>query len=322
MDPFSLIAAGVGVVGGLIGGKKKADAAASKAKAHNKAVEAKYNYDKEGWEMSKDRLEADYAYALQSTQISRLNENKTARYQDSLNLQRYNYDLQIRNAEQDSLNEQYTRSEKVYQTQMSFNTLAANAGREDEYRKLREIKTQAQFQSQDNYVQKLITTGQGAALGLSGKSAEKAMQSRTAKYARTMASINESLDSAGRSTHAILKEIARDKLSADLSAYANRMSHPGEIPLPMIPFKTPVAIFQDPRELDDYDFGPKPIRGAKQSQAAARNQAWGETWSGIAGDVGSTVSGGLSLSGLGKTDSSLELFQGDALLPGSSASIA
>ena len=292
---WPLIAAGVSLVGGYIGGQKKAQAAGAQAKAHNKAVEAKHDYDMEGWEMAKDRLQADYQHALESVQIARINENKTAQYQDALNLQKYNYDLQIRNAEQDSLNNQYTRSEQIYKLQMSLNTLAANAGREDEYRKHREIQAQAQFQSQDNYVQKLIATGQGAALGLSGRSADKANQSIVAKYARTMASINESLDSAGRSTNAVLKEIARDKLSADLSAYANRMLHPGEIPLPMIPFKTPVAIFQDPRELDDYDFGPKPIKGAKQSVSAAKNKAWGETWSGIAGNVASSISGGLGL---------------------------
>lgn len=291
--------AAVSVIGGIIGGNKKANAEAAKAKAHNKAVERKYKYDKEAWKMSKDRLKADYEFAHDRVQIQRLNENKTAAWKDAVNMQRYQYDLKIRNREQESLNNQYARSEQLYGIQREMNSMAADAGKEDEYRKLREAHTSAQFQAQDNYVDRLVQQGQTRALGISGRSADKAQQSDVARYTRQMAAINESLASEGRNTRAMLKEIGRDKISADLAAYANKMLDPGEIPMPLMPFKTPIATFQDPRKLKKYDFGPKPIRGAKQSVSAARSSAWGDAISGIAGSVGSSLMGAAGTVGSG-----------------------
>ena len=158
-----------------------------------------------------------------------------------------------------------------------------------ELRKLREIHSEAQFDSQDAYVESLISTGKMRAMGLSGRSAEKADQSDYAKYGRAMSAINETLDAEGRNTHSILEEIARDKASADLAAYAQKMLHPGTLPMPIVPFKTPLAEFLYPREIEDFDFGPAPVAGAYASPSAAASMAWGSAIQGIAGSISGGV---------------------------------
>ena len=132
-------------------------------------------------------------------------------------------------------------------------------------------------------------------IGASGRTADKAVQASLADYGRQLAMMDESLEYAGRNTRAVLQEIIRDKTSADLSAWAEKMLHPGTVPMPIVPFKTPLAEFVMPRELGEYDFGPQPIYGVYHSPSAAAAQVWGNTISGIAGTVGS-VAGGLAKS--------------------------
>ena len=103
--------------------------------------------------------------------------------------------------------------------------------------------------------------------------------------------LNESLASAGRNTASILQEITLDKNSADLAALAQKMLDPGDLPLPLKPFKTPVADFQYPREFTEADFGPKPVLGATASPSAAAGRVWGSAISGIAGSIGGMIAG-------------------------------
>ena len=105
-----------------------------------------------------------------------------------------------------------------------------------------------------------------------------------------MAQINESLSAAGRNTRSVIEEISRDYASADLAAYAAKMLDPGVLPEPIVPFKTPMAEFLYPREIGEYDFGPRPVAGAYASPSAAANQAWGATISGISGTIGTAAS--------------------------------
>ena len=101
--------------------------------------------------------------------------------------------------------------------------------------------------------------------------------------------LDEGLAAAGRNTRSVLEEISRDKSSADLAAWAQKMLDPGQLPEPIKPFATPMAEFLYPREIGEYDFGSEPVAGAYASPSAAANQVWGATISSIAGTVGSTV---------------------------------
>ena len=281
--------AAINVVGSLIGGNKSASAARKSAQMSNEAAQRQLEYDTKAWDMSKDKLRANREFAVKEVEQRAKNEGKVAAFKDASNLERYNYDMMIRNREQTSLNQQYLRSDDIYNQQITLNALTARAGRENEFRKLQEIGAEAAFDAEEQRIQRLKAQGTAYARGVSGKTTGKIAQSIDADLGRKMAMINESLASAGRNTKAILQEIARDKTSADLAALAQKMLDPGVLPTPIVPFKTPMAEFLYPREIEEFDFGPKPVLGAIKDPGAAANQVWGTTISGIAGTVGNAL---------------------------------
>ena len=286
-DPTGLIiGTGVSILGSIFGGNKAASAARQQAELQNQATERRYEYDTQMWDMKREQLINERDHAVKTIQIQAGNESKSAAFTDAVNLQRYNRDLQIRNAEQKSLNEQFIRSDDIYNKQLTLNALAAKAGREDEYRKLQEIHAEATFDRQEAIIQQLQTEGKLRARGMDGRAIQKGAQVTLADLGNQIALFNESLSSAGRNTRAVLEEIARDKASADLAAYAQKMLDPGILPDVIVPFATPMADFLYPREFTEADFGPQPVRGAMASPSAAASRVWGETISGIAGTLG------------------------------------
>lgn len=65
------------------------------------------------------------------------------------------------------------------------------------------------------------------------------------------------------------RSIALQKLGADIQAFSNLMI-PAEEPLmPPDPRQTPLSEYQMPRELEDFDFGPEPIKGAMPTYNAS-----------------------------------------------------
>ena len=276
----------VSVLGSLFGASKASSAAAEQASLQNEAAIRKLGYDTENWELTKEKILADRQHAVESIDIQAANEQKVAQYQDAVNLQQYNYDMMIRNREQASLNQQFIRSDDIFKKQLTLNALSAQTGEDAEARKLQEIRAEAAFNKQEAALEQLRAQDELRARGVSGRSAAKAGQATLADFGRQMAMINESVDSAGRNARAVLKEIANDKASANLAAYAQKMLDPGILPSPIVPFQTPTATFLYPREFTEGDFGPQPVLGAWASPSAASNKVWGTAISGIAGTVG------------------------------------
>ena len=292
------IAIGVGLaiagVGSYLGGKKAADGAKKQAEMQNQASERQLAYDTELWEMSKEKIIADREFAVQQTEIQALNEGKIAAYRDASNLQKYNYDMMIRNREQNSLNQQFLRSDDIFHKQITLNALTASAGREDELRKYQEIQAEASFDYQERSIENMQAEGTARARGVSGRTAAKMGQAIYADFGRRTAMVNESLASAGRNTRSVLKEIARDKASADLAAYAQKMLDPGVLPEPIRPFATPTSTYLYPRPITPGDFVPQPVLGALASPSAAANMVWGATISSAAGAIGgAAITGGI-----------------------------
>ena len=54
------------------------------------------------------------------------------------------------------------------------------------------------------------------------------------------------------------------------------MLDPGVLPDVIKPIDTPVAEFQEPREVQEFDYGPEPVLGAMASPSAAASQVWGQ----------------------------------------------
>ena len=285
------ISAGINVIGGMIGGSKAASAARSQAEAQNAAAQRQLEYDTELWGMNKDKIIADREQAIATIETQAKNEFRLASYKDATAAKRYNYDMMIRNREQTSLNQQYRRSDDIYWRQLDFNDRSAKAAREDEIRQLGEIEQEANFDANEAYLDQILTEGKIRARGMTGRGAGKLKQTTLYEVGSTYAKIDQSLVNASRNSRAILEEIARDKSAADLQALAAKMLDPGVLPLPIVPYKTPMADFIYPRELGEYDCGPEPVLGAMASPSAAANQVWGSTIAGIASSIGSAAGG-------------------------------
>ena len=283
---FDITGLVVGTALSIFSGSKSSSAARRQAELSNEAAQRQLGYDLERWEMDKQKILADRDFAVETIETQARNEGKVAQYKDAVALQRYNYDMKIRNREQRSLNQQYLRSDDIYNKQLTLNALSARSGKADELRKYQELQTEARFTKQEAQLEALRTEGKLRARGQNGRSITKASQATLADYGRQISMLNESMSSAGRNSRAVLQEIAQDKKSADLAAWAQKMLAPGVLPDPLVPFATPMAEYLYPREIGEYDAGPKPVLGGYTSPSAAASQAWGSAISGIAGTVG------------------------------------
>ena len=265
----------IGGVIGLYGANKSSNAAKEAARLQNQATEAQYQYDKQAWEMQKQAAMADRDFAVQEIQMRAQQEGQLAAYKDASNLQNYNYNLQIRNMEQDTNEKMFQKSEAIYAGQVGINAQEARAAREDEKRKLEEIRTESLYEKNDEYLNMLSAEGEIRARGVTGRSAEKARSVKLLETSQKLALLDLSLANATRESNSTLRAIGRESTVADLNAYAARMLDPGVLPMPITPLATPQAQYMYPRVFQDYDFGPEPIRGAMASPAAASNRVWG-----------------------------------------------
>ena len=286
-----IVGGAIAGIGAFIGGSKSASAAKQQARLQNEATERQHEYDLEMYDMNQDKILSDRTHAVEGIEIQARNERRLADFKDASNSRQYQYNLQIRNREQESLNQQFLKSDLLYHDQLTLNRLSERTAQDNEYRKLEDIQAEAAFDREEANIQQIINEGKFRARGVSGKSADKASQVTYAEIGSALSRINESENNAGRMARAVLEEISQDKVSADLAAFAQKMLPPGIIPQPLMPLATPVAEFQMPREIQPFDWGPTPVKGAYVSPSAAASQVWGQTIAGIAGSAASIYQG-------------------------------
>lgn len=273
----------------LWGGSKAASAAREQAEAQNRATQARYQYDLDMWDMKKKQLQADRMEAVDQLMLQARNEGKIKAYKDAAAAEQYQRDLMIRNLQQEGNEKAFKRSEDIYGDTKDLNFMSAKAAMDSNIVKLEESKDAQAFDRNEAYIEMLQAEGRLRAQGASGRSAAKSVQATLADYGRQMEMLTASLDSGNRNTRQVLDEIIRDKTSADLTAYAQKMLDPGVLPQPIKPKPIPVPEFQLPRALGAYDFGPQPVMGAMASPSAAANRVWGQTITSIGSAVGSGV---------------------------------
>ena len=271
----------------VYGGRKQEQAARGAADTQNAATEAQYQYDLEAWDMAKQSAIAKRNYAVQEIEEKARQEGLIAAHKDAANLRTYNYNLQIRDREQDLNNRMYAKSEDIFYNQLGINADNERSARMDERRQLREIETENRYQKNDAYLEAIEAEGAIRARGQTGRSIDKAKSVAALKASTALSLLDLSLDNATAASQSALQAIGTQRTVQDLNAYASKMLDPGVIPMPITPIKTPQATFLYPRVFEDYDFGPEPIRGAMMSPSAASAQVWGTTISSIAGTVGS-----------------------------------
>ena len=276
----------ISTAGSLIGGSKAAGAASEQANLQNEATQRQLEYDTEAWEMKKDQLLAQRDYLVQEIELKAEQEGKLAAFRDATNLRQYNYDLQIRNRQQASNEQQFQRSNQIYADQLTLNEQAHVRGREQELAKLSEIEQEAAYDANEAYIESLMAEGAVRARGVTGRTADKLAATTALQYGSKIAMLNAQMVNAAANTDFALESIGRDRTAADLRAYAAKMLDPGILPMPIEPLPTPQATFIYPRVYEDYDFGPRPVLGAMASPGAAASGVWGSTISSIAGSIG------------------------------------
>ena len=262
MDPFSaILGVGSAILGG-IGGQSQAD-------AQNEAIENQYDYDKDAWRYGKQAIKADYKHNRKQWRMNIRNDKNLSKYKDKTNKQDWRYQLKIQKHEYQSQKRQYKKSNEIADQQLTFNAMAQQVANEAEYRKLEDSTKEIAFQNQDLIIKAVQAEGAAAVKGQQGRSANKAGQAELASLGRNQAILAESMLSARADTGAAMKKIATDKFGADLAANAARMLKPERLPRPPKPLRTPRTKFLKPRKPKNYDFGPKPIKGAKASSTGA-----------------------------------------------------
>jgi hypothetical protein len=287
-DPVSAI---VGGVLGILGGRQQAKAAAAAQKAQNEAAEKQYEYNVQRWEMDKQKMLADREYKVQEIEERARQENQLADFKDASNARQYNAQLQIRNSQQDTNERMFAKSNAIYQDQLGLNLLQEKNARQEELQQLKEIQSEKRYERNSAYIEGLLAEGEIRARGQTGRSVQKARSAETLKTATALTLLNLSLDNATAASQNAIKNIRADRKLADLNAFASKMLDPGELPMPLEPLATPRATFLYPRVYEDYDFGPKPIKGAQISPSSAATQAWGTTLTSLAGQASQIIKG-------------------------------
>ena len=288
---LGIIAPIVGAAVGIYGANKQANAAKSAQKERNNATEAQYEYDKEKWEMEKQHMLAKRDYKVKEIEEKARQEGQLAAYKDASNARQYNYQLQIRNRQQDTNERMFAKSDEIYRYQLGMNAMEARAARMDERRQLQEIQAEKRYEKNEAYIDGVLAEGAIRARGIEGRSVDKARSVATMKAATSLTLLDLSLQNATTASQSAIESIKRDRRVADLNAYASKMLDPGVLPMPIEPLATPMATFMYPRVYEDYDFGPEPVRGAMISPNSAAAQVWGSSISSLAGAASDIVKG-------------------------------
>ena len=289
--PFGIIAPIVGAAVGIYGANKQANAAKSAQQERNNATEAQYQYNKEKWAMDKEKMLADREFKVKEIEERARQEGQLAGFKDASAARQYNYQLQIRNKQQDTNERMYAKSNAIFQQQLGLNALQERSARMDERQQLEEIKAEKRYEKNTAYLDGIIAEGEIRARGQMGRSVQKARSVQTLKTATALTLLDLSLQNATTASESAIRNIKQDRTVADLNAYATKMLDPGVLPMPVQPLPTPMSTFMYPRVYEDYDFGPEPVRGAMISPSSASAQVWGSSISSLAGMASQIVSG-------------------------------
>ena len=288
---LGILAPVVGAAVGIYGANKQANAAKSAQKERNNATEAQYEYNKERWEMDKQKMLADRDYKVQEIEERARQEGQLAAYKDASNARQYNYQLQIRNKQQDTNERMFAKSDEIFRYQIGMNAMEERAARMDERQQLQEIHEEKRYEKNEAYIDGILAEGAIRARGIEGRSVDKARSVAAMKAATSLALLDLSLQNATTASQSAIESIKRDRRVADLNAYASRMLDPGELPMPLQPLATPQATFMYPRVYEDYDFGPEPVMGAMISPSSASAAVWGSSITSLAGAASDIVKG-------------------------------
>ena len=249
-------------------------------------LQMKYDeYDMPLWEMGRDRLIADRDEIIRSINLKKSNEEKLAKFKDANNLRTYQHALQIHQFKARNQQKLYEKSERLFEG-------AVASAKDQAALEFVENAKAAQYKQEELLVEGIMARGEARAKGRAGVSAAKAAQSQLYDEGRQVELLVENLINAQRDSSL--------KMQAAISAAdAQRMLEPEVAPGPIKPSETPIADYILPRELSDFDFGPKPIKGvssvAVPSMGSVIANAAGAGFSAYANKYTGTDQGGYGI---------------------------
>ena len=266
IDPgtATLIATGVST---LFSGITGASAASDANRAAEKAAELKYDYDKLVWKQGKQRTKRDYKYLVEKVLTEERNFDEMRAYKDRTALNNYKYGLQIQAYEQAVQNRLFEKSEDLYVKSVNSAVAERNGAKDSVVEELKDTYRAAAFDNEDTILKSLAAQGQAAVRGGVGRSAQMVQQAQLAEFGRDQAILAASLMSAEKKAQGDISAINKQFEDALIRADANRMLPPIPKPIPPAPLPTPDMEFMLPPELQEFDFGPKPIKSVAAYQS-------------------------------------------------------
>jgi len=244
IDDYIIGTAATSLISGFFGRK-------SASKQRNKEEEflqKKYEeYDLPGWEFGKQRLIANRDEQIRQIQLAARNELKLAEFKDKNNLRNYQQRLKIANYEHQAKMGQFRKSESLYHR-------AVGEARDQKRISDEENRAKFAYQNEDRILDSIRLKSEMMAKGQTGMSSVESMQSQIAESGSELAILSRNMMSADRESRMQLRTFMTQ-------ADAQRMVRPTKAPDPLKPLKTPISERILPRAFQDFDFGPKPIKG-------------------------------------------------------------
>jgi len=269
---MNILGAVLGIGSSLLGAAGSASASRKQEQAAKKQAKAQYKYDKEKYRMNKSRLKADREFTLEGIDIAKRNEKTIADLKDAVALDNYESQLQQRQLRIKQNTKQFAKSSQLYGQQKTFNDLAARTAVRGEQQRFNEQLKAAAFENQDLIIQSLQERGAIQARGQGGNSTARLASNAVGALGRNQAIIQQQILGGRQARDQGIRNVDSRKLGADIQAFANLMI-PAEDPLmPVAPRATPLSEMQLPRELEDFDFGPEPVKGVVATGGASA--AW------------------------------------------------
>lgn len=233
----------------------------SAKRAQDKAIQRQFEYATEAYLDSGEKLLADYDYLVESVYSRERNFDRNRAHKDALAVQNYKDQLRI-NKYQDFLDARlYVKSEELYGSSLAMNAQEAQLADDAAHLQRKELYMAAAFDNENAIIDNIRKSGTALARGVTGRSGAKQQQSQLAAFGRDQAVLAASLSSADSALQTQLRDIDMQYKQANLAAEANRMLKPIPRPDPSIPLASPDMEFLLPRELQEFDFGPPPVKG-------------------------------------------------------------
>ena len=258
-------AANIGLsVFGMGQAAKSAKAAQDAANAQQ-GVQDKYNL--QAYKFNKLKILKQYGDTIKKIDLAAKNEQILANFKDANSFDSYAQALKIKDLQQTAQNNAYEKSEQLYKTQLSLNAQAAAHAKETQFAALNEEVAKFAVANSNLVIENILNSAKAQAKGTAGNAAVKANQAFLAAKGAKQALSAKGISSLQQNALMQLQKLEMDKNAADVTAFAQKLLPPQEIPDPLVPYKTPLSEYIYPDPPTKMDFGPKPQPGAMMQSA-------------------------------------------------------